>query len=64
MEVIVMKRLMRVLLIAALAVPMFQLGCLQKTDVNGGWDVLRPNPGALICARIPAQIRNLIMICR
>lgn len=61
-----MKRLMRVLLIAALTVPMFQLGCLQKTDPNlaGGWDILRPNIGARFCGVLPVQIRNLVTICK
>lgn len=59
-----MKRLMRVMLIAALTVPMFQLGCLQKTDADGGWDILRPNVGARFCGVLPVQIRNLVQICK
>ena len=59
-----MKRLMKVLLIAALTVPMFQLGCLQRTDPDGGWDILRPNINTTVCNLMPAQIRNLVQICR
>lgn len=54
-----MKSLYRLLLIAAVAGPVYAIGCIQTPTTEHGYNFI-PNTGSVICGLLPANIAALL----